>query len=65
MTPHRPRRDGNFTGSLFRRLAAWVSRLEREQREAYLAGATDVYDLEHRLRELENPTRLPSRLPSR
>jgi hypothetical protein len=56
---------GNFIGRFFRRLAGYVSRLQREQREAYLAGATDIYDLERRMRELENPTRLPSRLPSR
>ncbi|MEO8566994.1 MAG: DUF3563 family protein [Betaproteobacteria bacterium] len=65
MTLHRLGKDGNFVGRLFRRLATYVSRLEREQREAYLAGAMDIYDLERRMRELENPTRLPSRLPSR
>jgi len=65
MTLHRPGKDGNFVGRSFRRLAAYVSRLEREQREAYLAGATDIYDLERRMRELENPISLPSRLPLR
>jgi hypothetical protein len=64
---NRPRRPkgGNLVGRFFRRLADHVYRLERQQREAYLAGATDIYDLERRMRELENPTRLPSRLPSR
>jgi hypothetical protein len=62
----RPSREGgNFIGGFFRRLADYVARLEREQREAYLAGATDIYDLERRMRELENPPRLPLRLPSR
>jgi hypothetical protein len=62
----RPSRErGNFIRRFFQRLADYVSRLEREQREAYLAGATDIYDLERRMRELENPTTLPSRLPSR
>jgi hypothetical protein len=56
---------GNLIGRFFGRLADYVYRLEREQREAYLAGAKDIYDLERRMRELENPTRLPSRLPSR
>ncbi len=65
MTLRRPGEDGNFVGTFFRRLAAYVSRLEREQREAYLAGATDIYDLERRMRELENPTSLPLRLPLR
>jgi hypothetical protein len=60
-----PREGGNLIGRLFRRLADYVYRLEREQREAYLAGAKDIYDLERRMRELDNPTRLPSRLPSR
>ena len=55
---------GNFIGGFLRRLADYISRLEREQREAYLAGAIDIYDLERRMRELENPTRLPLRLPS-
>ena len=59
------RQGGNFIGRFFRRLADYVARLKREQREAYLAGATDIYDLERRMRELENPTRLPLRLPSR
>jgi hypothetical protein len=61
----RPSEGGNFIGRFLRRVAAYVSRLEREQREAYLAGATDIYDLERRMRELENPARLPLRLPSR
>jgi hypothetical protein len=65
MTRRSPREGGNLIGRLFRRLADYVYRLEREQREAYLAGAKDIYDLERRMRELDNPTRLPSRLPSR
>lgn len=60
-----PQDGQNLIGRFFRRLACYVSRLEREQREAYLAGATDIHDLEQRMRELENPNRLPSRLPSR
>jgi hypothetical protein len=62
----RPSQEGgNFIGRFFWRLADHVARLEREQREAYLAGATDIYDLERRMRDLENPTRLPLRLPLR
>ena len=53
MTPRPPQEGANFIGRFLRRLADYVSRLEREQREAYLAGATDIYDLERRMCELE------------
>jgi hypothetical protein len=65
MTQRPPRKGSNLIGRFFRHLGDYVYRLEREQREAYLAGAKDIYDLERRMRELENPTRLPSQLPSR
>jgi hypothetical protein len=62
----RPRQESwNLIGRVFRLLADYVYRLECEQREAYLAGAADIYDLERRMRELDNPTRLPSRMPVR
>jgi len=32
-------------------------RWEREQREAYLSQATDLYDLERRMREVESSSR--------
>jgi hypothetical protein len=58
----RPRQESkNLIRRFFRRLAGYVSRLERERREAYLAAATDLYDLERRIRQLENPTRYPLR----
>jgi hypothetical protein len=62
----RPPQEGeNLIARFFRRLASSFSRLERERREAYLAGATDVYDLERRIRQLENPTEHRLQLPSR
>lgn len=55
---HRARQVRYSIGRFFRRLADYVYRLERKRREAYLAGATDIYDLERRMRELEHPARL-------
>ncbi len=40
---------------LFRQLAAAAGRVERDRREAYLAGAADIHDLERRVRELNRP----------
>ncbi|MEO8630297.1 MAG: DUF3563 family protein [Betaproteobacteria bacterium] len=37
----------------FRHLADSMHRWDVHRREAYLAGATDIYDLEHRQRLLE------------
>ncbi len=55
----RPAWEGaNLVGRFFRRLVGQVYRLERQRREAYLASATDIYDLERRMRELERPTSL-------
>jgi hypothetical protein len=64
MRPPSPK-GGNFIGRVFRRLAGYVSRRDRDQREAYLAGATDIHELERRMRELDNPSSFPLRLPSR
>lgn len=38
---------------LFTRLDAWFSRQAQREREAYLAGARDIYELEERIRRLE------------
>ena len=38
---------------LFRQLANWVHDFQVRRREAYLATAVDIYDLEWRLREFE------------
>ena len=55
----RPAWEGaNLVGRFFRRLVCQIYRLERQRREAYLASATDIYDLERRMRELERPTSL-------
>ena len=51
----------NIVTRFFQRLAANVHRIEREGREGYLAGATDIHDLERRMRELERPSDLWSR----
>jgi hypothetical protein len=46
-------------------LADYDQRREQRRREAYLAEATDVYDLEQRMRELDRQsTRPPSWLQS-
>src|SRR5215813_12850402 len=39
--------------SLFDRIDAWFWRLEQRELEARLAKATDIYDLEVRIREIE------------
>jgi hypothetical protein len=55
----RPAWEGaKLVGRFFRRLVGQVYRLERQRREDYLASATDIYDLERRMRELERPARL-------
>lgn len=39
--------------SLLDRLDHWFWKREQDEREAYLAAATDIYDLEVRIRSLE------------
>jgi hypothetical protein len=39
------------------RLDHWFWKREQQEREAYLAAATDIYDLEVRIRNLERGTR--------
>ncbi len=39
--------------SLTRRLNDWFYRQQVDQREAYLAQSTDIFDLERRIRHLE------------
>lgn len=34
-------------------VGAWLEGLERARNEAWLAGSTDIFELEARLRELE------------
>lgn len=46
--------------SLLKRLEEYSQRIEREHRDAYLAEASDVYDLEYRIRKLDKQAhRLP------
>lgn len=39
----------------FARLDSWFWRQAQREREAYLAGAQDLYELEERMRRLERP----------
>ena len=41
----------------FERIAASAERRETERREAYLAGATDIYDLEYRIAYIDRESR--------
>ncbi len=41
------------SGSVFDRLDHWFWRQAQREREAYLAGARDLYELEQRIRRLE------------
>jgi len=41
------------SGSVFDRLDNWFWRQAQRDREAYLAGARDIYELEQRIRRLE------------
>ncbi len=43
--------------NFFHRLAQAGERREQERQEAYLAKATDINDLEYRIRELERQSR--------
>lgn len=45
------------TMGFFARIAANAERRETERREAYLAGATDIYDLEYRIAYMDRETR--------
>ncbi|HWX13184.1 MAG TPA: DUF3563 family protein [Trinickia sp.] len=36
------------------KISSWFDSAERSRRDAYLASSTDVFDLERRLRALEN-----------
>lgn len=45
------------TMGFFERIAANAERREIERREAYLAGATDIYDLEYRIAYMDRETR--------
>jgi hypothetical protein len=45
------------SGSLFDRLDHWFWRQAQRDREAYLAGARDIYELEERMRRLERSGR--------
>jgi len=39
--------------SLFERFDRWMAGIKQRDRERYLAQATDIFDLERRIRELE------------
>lgn len=45
------------TPGFFERIAASAERREIERREAYLAGATDIYDLEYRIAYMDREHR--------
>ena len=45
-----------------KRLEDYGERIERERRDAYLAEATDVYDLEYRIRKLDKQAHRPSQM---
>lgn len=45
------------TMGFFARIAANAERRETERREAYLAGATDIYDLEYRIAYMDRENR--------
>ena len=45
------------SGSLLDRLDHWFWRQAQRDREAYLAGARDIYELEERMRRLERSAR--------
>lgn len=49
--PTRP--TGTPSVGFFARLDRWVWRQAQRERDAYLAGASDIYDLEARIRRLE------------
>ena len=46
-----PPPSGKFT--LFERFDRWTARMRQRDRERYLAQASDVFELEARIRELE------------
>ena len=48
--------QGESKRSLFDRIDAWFWRLEQRELEARLAEATDIYDLEARIRAIERGT---------
>ena len=50
-SPASPARS--WMGRLFDRIEAWAWERELRQREAYLAQAQDLYDLERRMRQLD------------
>ena len=41
------------SGGIFERIDRWFWRQQMRDREAYLAGAQDIFELEERLRRLE------------
>ena len=45
------------TMGFFERIAASAERRETARREAYLAGATDIYDLEYRIAYMDRENR--------
>ncbi|HEV2978888.1 MAG TPA: DUF3563 family protein [Casimicrobiaceae bacterium] len=45
------------SGGVFDRLDHWFWRQAQRDREAYLAGARDIYELEERIRRLERSGR--------
>ena len=48
---------GKRSPGIFERIDRWFWRQQMRDREAYLAGAQDIYELEERLRRLERSSR--------
>lgn len=48
-----PRQTNTRPGGLLDRLDHWFWRQAQREREAYLAGARNIYELEQRIRRLE------------
>ena len=48
-----PRPAGKKSLGIFERIDRWFWRQQMRDREAYLAGAQDIFELEERLRRLE------------
>lgn len=46
--------DANASRGFFARIENWIWRQQQREREAYLADATDIADLEARMRVLEH-----------
>jgi uncharacterized protein DUF3563 len=48
------RPTGGWLARLFERLENWAWDRQQREREAFLAQSTDLYDLEYRMRQLDD-----------